>query len=178
MKISRLAKKDIRVPAGISFSCIDNGFVFTNGKVEKFIPSVKGLDIKIDNGNCKIILNHNDISNAAIGTLAANIRQVMLNFENKHKATAVLIGVGYKAFMAKDGFMVMSLGYSHLVAIAIPTDVEVVIRDNTKIDVCGFTQSVSGFVDDLCSLKPWDACAQKGIVIDGQWLRKKESKKK
>ena len=85
-------------------------------------------------------------------------------------------GVGYRAEL-KGRELVLSVGYSHLVPMAIPTGLEVKLDGQTKITVSGADkQQVGQFAADLRKVRPPEPYKGKGIRYVGERVRRKVGK--
>ena len=178
MTISRLAKRPVEIPQSVSAKIENKALVLSSKDVVKTLPIHSDLNVVIDGSSCSVLLKDGVNTCAQMGTFVAKLKNLVADFEKPKAVTINLLGVGFKAFKADGDFIVMSLGYSHLVAVHVPKSITATIRDANKIDISGFTEDVSSFVDDLKATRPWDPCRQKGVVVAGEFLRKKEGKKK
>ncbi|XWS34276.1 hypothetical protein CRYUN_Cryun21dG0026900 [Craigia yunnanensis] len=74
-----------------------------------------------------------------------------------------LVGVGYRAMLqVKD--LVLSLGFSHPVRMAIPEGIQVKVEDNTRIVVSGYDKSAIGqFAASVRKWRPPEPYKGKGV---------------
>jgi large subunit ribosomal protein L6 len=89
-----------------------------------------------------------------------------------------LVGVGYKASVqGKD--LVLSLGYSHDIVFPIPDGIKVVCEKPTTVAVSGPNkQKVGQVVRELQKYRPPEPYKGKGLIREGQYVLRKEGKKK
>lgn len=87
-----------------------------------------------------------------------------------------LVGVGYRA--AVEGTdLVLSLGFSHPVRMAIPDDLKVKVEENTRLTVSGYDKSAVGqFAASIRSWRPPEPYKGKGIRYADEIVRRKEGK--
>ncbi|OWM79828.1 hypothetical protein CDL15_Pgr023240 [Punica granatum] len=87
-----------------------------------------------------------------------------------------LIGVGYRAMIeGKD--LVLSLGFSHPVKMAIPQGIQVKVEDNTRIIVSGFDKCAIGqFAASVRKWRPPEPYKGKGVKYADEVVRRKEGK--
>ncbi|KMT01959.1 hypothetical protein BVRB_9g209070 [Beta vulgaris subsp. vulgaris] len=87
-----------------------------------------------------------------------------------------LVGVGYRATVeGKD--LVLSLGFSHPVRMAVPDDLQVKVEENTKVTVSGRDKSVVGqFAASIRSWRPPEPYKGKGVRYVDEVVRRKEGK--
>ncbi|KAI9094155.1 hypothetical protein K1719_026737 [Acacia pycnantha] len=87
-----------------------------------------------------------------------------------------LVGVGYRATVeGKD--LILNLGFSHPVKMAIPDGLKVKVEDNTRITVSGFDKSDIGqFAASIRRWRPPEPYKGKGIKYADEVVRRKEGK--
>ena len=106
------------------------------------------------------------INNALIGISAGY--EIVLN----------LNGVGFRASLEGKKIK-FQLGFSHDILFDVPEGITVKIDKQTKITLNGNDKQLIGKVaSDIKFLKPVEPYKQKGITADGQFILKKEGKKK
>ncbi|KAI5641856.1 hypothetical protein M9H77_00080 [Catharanthus roseus] len=87
-----------------------------------------------------------------------------------------LVGVGYRATIeGKD--IVLSLGFSHPVRMAIPNGLQVKVEENTRIIVSGYDKSEIGqFAASIRKWRPPEPYKGKGVKYADEVIRRKEGK--
>ena len=133
---------------------------FSDGKI-----SVVPKDLKKQN---KIIwgLQRSLINNAVIG--------VGKGYEEKLK----LNGVGFRANL-KGKQLQLQLGFSHDILYDIPEGITIKVEKQTTIIISGVDKELVGkTIADIKFFKPVEPYKQKGITSEGQFILKKEGKKK
>ena len=89
-----------------------------------------------------------------------------------------LSGVGYRAAL-KGNILNLQLGFSHDINFKIPKEIKVTVEKQTIIKVNGVDKElVSKIAADIMSLKPIEPYKAKGIKERGQFVLRKEGKKK
>ena len=89
-----------------------------------------------------------------------------------------LNGVGFRANL-KGKQLQLQLGFSHDVMYDIPDGISVKVDKQTTIKITGVDKELVGkTVADIKFYKPVEPYKQKGITSDGQFILKKEGKKK
>ena len=89
-----------------------------------------------------------------------------------------LNGVGFKAALKGDELS-LKLGFSHDAIYKIPKGVNFKIEKQTKINISGTDKSlVSKTASEIKSMKPVEPYKAKGIREKGQYILRKEGKKK
>ncbi|KAL0450472.1 UNVERIFIED_CONTAM: 50S ribosomal protein L6, chloroplastic [Sesamum latifolium] len=87
-----------------------------------------------------------------------------------------LVGTGYRAAVeGKD--IVLNLGFSHPVRMAIPSGLQVKVEENTRIIVSGYDKSEIGqFAASIRKWRPPEPYKGKGVKYADEVVRRKEGK--
>jgi len=89
-----------------------------------------------------------------------------------------LTGVGFRAAL-KGNQLNLQLGFSHDINFDIPEGIKISIEKQTVIKISGFDkQQVGMVVSKIKSLRPTEPYKGKGIKEKGQYILRKEGKKK
>ena len=177
--MSRIGKKAIELPGGVSAS-LDGQTVSVKGpKGALAHAAVDDVTMKIENG--KITLAPRDDSRkarAAWGmsrTMVANLVEGVINgFERRLEIN----GVGYRAAVqGKD--LKISVGYSHEVKFPIPEGIRIECPKPTEIVVSGINkQQVGQVAAEIRNFRRPEPYKGKGVKYAGEYVFRKEGKKK
>ena len=86
-------------------------------------------------------------------------------------------GVGYKAIV-KDGFLNLSLGYSHDIKMEIPQEITVNVVKATTIELSSYDKEKLGlFASNIKKLRLPEPYKGKGVRYLGEFIIRKEGKK-
>ena len=89
-----------------------------------------------------------------------------------------LTGVGYRAAL-KGKQLNLQLGFSHDINFDIPDGIKITVEKQTIIKISGYDkQQVGMIVSKIKSLRPPEPYKGKGIKEKGQYILRKEGKKK
>ena len=111
-------------------------------------------------------MNRSLINNAIIGS--------SVGFEK----ILELSGVGYSAAL-KGSKLNLQLGFSHDINFDIPSDIKIVVEKQTIIKITGMDKQKVGMIaSQIKSFRPPEPYKGKGIREKGQYVLKKEGKKK
>tara|TARA_B100000579_G_C22198786_1_gene561913 strand:+ start:22 stop:561 length:540 start_codon:yes stop_codon:yes gene_type:complete len=89
-----------------------------------------------------------------------------------------LSGVGFRAAL-KGKILNLQLGFSHDVNFDIPEGIKILVEKQTIIKITGFDKQQVGMVaSQIKSLRPPEPYKGKGIKEQGQYILRKEGKKK
>ena len=155
---------DIEGPLGKKSFNLDSSMFDLNIKDGKEV-SIKPKKI---NENSKRLwgMNRSLLNNAIIGTTKG------------YTKTLELAGVGYRASL-KGKILNLQLGFSHDVNFNIPESIKITVEKQTTIIISGTDKQEVGMVTSkLKSIRPPEPYKGKGIKEKGQYILRKEGKKK
>jgi large subunit ribosomal protein L6 len=175
--MSRVGKKPITIPAGVTVTLGPDRIDFEGKKGKLSSPLYAGVRASLDGG--QLSLTRTDETkqvrslHGLCRALAQNaVRGVTEGFSKQLE----IVGVGYKAKVDK-GKLEISLGYSRPIVYEIPAGVEIVAEKPTVLVVRGIDrQRVGQVADDIKHFRLPDPYKQKGVRYAGERLIKKERK--
>tara|TARA_Y100001970_G_scaffold12826_1_gene14614 strand:+ start:149 stop:688 length:540 start_codon:yes stop_codon:yes gene_type:complete len=111
-------------------------------------------------------MNRSLLNNAIIGT------------SKGYEKTLELVGVGYRAAL-KGKQLNLQLGFSHDVNYDIPENIKISVEKQTTLKISGADkQQVGTVASEIRSYRPPEPYKGKGIKEKGQYILRKEGKKK
>lgn len=179
--MSRIGLKPVSVPAGVTV---------TIGKDKVSVKGAKGElhqafdpDFKITNENNEVVVarpSDQKRHKALHGLYRALIANMVEGVSKGYKHQLELVGVGYKA-SAQSNVLELSLGYSHNIFLAIPTEIKVQALQekgqNPTIILEGIDKQLIGQVAaKLKSLRKTEPYKGKGVRFTGEYVRRKAGK--
>ena len=106
------------------------------------------------------------------------INNAVIGSSSGYEKTLELVGVGYRAAL-KGNQLNLQLGYSHDINFDIPTGIKIIVEKQTTLKISGFDkQQVGLVVSKIKTLRKIEPYKGKGIREKGQYVLKKEGKKK
>lgn len=175
--MSRIAKKGIKIPQGTNIS-VSGNIVSVKGPQgelsRNFSPTIS-LTIADD-----MVTFENKSgsleSKAALGTIAAHLKNMVSGVNNKFSKKLILEGIGYK--MESQGDKVkFALGFSHPVIIDIPKGITVEI-EKSNFTVSGINKDdVGEFAARIRDLKKPEPYKGKGFRYSDEVIKRKQGKK-
>jgi large subunit ribosomal protein L6 len=132
--------------------------------------------------NASLVLSVTSSPDARVRALWGTMRSLMAGYisglDKPFSRKIDLVGVGYKASV-QGRKLVLSLGYSHDITFPIPEGVKIICEKPTTVVVSGTNrQQVGQIVRELQNYRPPEPYKGKGIIREGQYVRRKEGKKK
>ena len=179
--MSKLGKKSILLPKDSSIKVDGNTLSVTGPKgTHKLSFNDKIFSSKTNDKNEFQIQPKNKDKKTSLmwGTYRSLINNAVLGVTKGHEKNLELSGVGFRASL-KGEQLVLLLGFSHEVKYTIPKGITVKVEKQTKLNITGSDKElVSKVSADIKSLKPVEPYKAKGIKERGQFVLRKEGKKK
>ena len=182
--MSKIGKKNITIPKESSVK-IENGVITVTGPngTKQLTINDKIFSTKINENNEFNIMpvatkNIDKKTSIMWGTYRSLINNAVFGVNTGHKKILDITGVGYRANL-KGEILNLQLGFSHDINFKIPKDVKIVVEKQTTITITGVDkESVSKVASDIKTFKPVEPYKGKGIRERGQFVLRKEGKKK
>ncbi|MBT2681159.1 50S ribosomal protein L6 [Bacillus sp. ISL-35] len=175
--MSRVGKKPIEIPAGVTVT-LDNNHVTVKGpKGELSRTFHSDIEIKIEENVINISRPTDNKEHRALhGTTRAVLANMVEGVSKGFERGLELVGVGYRA--SKQGNkLVLNVGYSHPVEIEAEKGLEVEVPSNTKIVIKGTDKErVGALAANIRDVRPPEPYKGKGIRYEGEYVRRKEGK--
>ncbi|WP_423800336.1 50S ribosomal protein L6 [Neobacillus sp. SAB-20_R2A] len=175
--MSRVGKKPIEIPAGVTVAVNNNTVTVKGPKGELSRSFNPDITINVEENVVTIsrpsdVKEHRALHGTTRAVLANMVEGVSKGFEKRLE----LIGVGYRA--QKQGTkLVLNVGYSHPVEIEPETGLEIEVPANTKITVRGTDKErVGALAANIRQVRPPEPYKGKGIRYEGEFVRRKEGK--
>ena len=106
------------------------------------------------------------------------LNNAIIGASKGYEKTLELVGVGYRAAL-KGKQLNMQLGFSHDINFDIPDGIKVVVEKQTILKISGPDKQQVGMVaSQIKSIRPPEPYKGKGIKEQGQYILRKEGKKK
>ena len=117
-------------------------------------------------------------SSSIWGTTRSIINSAIIGVSTGHEKILELNGVGFRANL-KGNILNLQIGFSHDVSYLIPDGIKLAVEKNTIIKISGIDKGLVGKVaSEIKKLKPAEPYKGKGIKERGQYVLRKEGKKK
>jgi len=179
--MSKLGKKPITIPKDTKVKVETGKLIMTGPKGSRELTindKIFTATISADN-----ILNlkqkiKEKTSNMIWGTTRSIIQSAVLGVSIGHEKILELSGVGFRANL-KGNILNLQIGFSHDVSYKIPNGIKILVEKSTIIKISGIDKELVGKVSsEIRKLKPVEPYKAKGIKERGQYVLRKEGKKK
>lgn len=175
--MSRIGKNSILIPAKTEVTK-NAGVLTVKGPLGELSRSFrKEVDVVIVGNEVRVSPTKETIFARALwGTTTAHIRNMIHGVNAPFVKKLIVEGVGFKSAVG-GGELVLNLGFSHSVPLAIPKDLTVTAEKNV-ITVSGIDkETVGSFAALMRSKKKPEPYKGKGIRYEKEVIRRKEGKK-
>jgi large subunit ribosomal protein L6 len=175
--MSRIGKKPIPIPKGVSIKVEGNTVAVQGPKGKLETPLPAGITVEQKDGNL-VAIRENDSQAAVHGLARALMNNAVEGVTKGWTRDLEIVGIGYRAELKGKGTVVFSLGYSHPIEYPLPTGVDAAVdAKQTKIALTGIDrQKVGQVAAEMRSLRPPDPYKNKGVRYAGERLKKKVGK--
>ncbi len=175
--MSRIGKKIITVPAGVTVDYADNVLSAKGPKGELSMKVHPAIQLNRE-GNLitfEIADTRNKIASALWGTTRANANNIITGVSEGFSKTLELNGVGYKMELASK--LTLYIGFSHTVIVEIPPTIKLELNKNVLSGTSCDKQKIGDFFTTIHDMKPCDVYKHKGFKFPDRFYRKKVGKK-
>ena len=176
--MSRIGRKPIDIPAGVTVTVDNNNLVTVTGKLGTLTQVVdKIITVQVEN-NQVVLTRPNDLGpvKAKHGLYRMLIANMVTGVNEGFKKSVVINGVGYK--VTKTGNkVVLNIGLSHPVEVVETEDVKLDCPSATEIVVSGISkEKVGQFAAMIRGIKPVEPYHAYGIKYGDEVVIKKVGK--
>ena len=179
--MSKLGKKPILIPEGTKVKLESGKLILTGPKGSRELTlNDKIFTANIDDNKSLVLelIKKNESSSIMWGTTRSVINSAIIGVSRGFEKILELNGVGFRANL-KGNILILQIGFSHDVSYVVPDGIKLTIEKSTIIKVMGIDKELVGKVSsEIRKLKPVEPYKGKGIKERGQYVLRKEGKKK
>jgi large subunit ribosomal protein L6 len=175
--MSRIGKKPIVIPKGVTIKVDGNTVAVQGPKGKLDTPLPMGIKVEQKDGNL-VAIRENDSQSAVHGLARALMNNAVEGVTKGWAKELEIVGIGYRAEMKGKTLVVFTLGYSHPIEYPLPSGIDVAVDPKqTRLTVTGIDrQKVGQVAAEMRSLRPPDPYKNKGVRYVGERLKKKVGK--
>ncbi len=177
--MSRIGKKSVAVPAGVSATIADGILSVKGPKGLLTLSMVPDIAYTVD-GDAISVMPANDSKTARAywGMQRTLVSNLVVGVSTGFTKVLEITGVGYRANVQGSNLK-LQLGYSHDVDYPIPEGIAIKTPDQTTVEISGADKQQVGQV--AAEIRRWrkpEPYKGKGIRYRGEFIFRKEGKKK
>ena len=179
--MSKIGKISISIPEKVKVALSGN-LLNIEGPIGKksLNIDIDMFELKIDDGK-SVSIKPKNISQETKRLWGMNrslVNNAIIGASVGYSKTLELSGVGYRAAL-KGKQLNMQLGFSHDINFDIPETVKITVEKQTTVKITGSDKQEVGMIaSKIKSIRPPEPYKGKGIKEEGQYILRKEGKKK
>ena len=177
--MSRIGKKPVAIPSGVTATVADGVLSMKGPKGTLSMPMADEVkwDVQADSIGVQPA-NDTKRARAFWGMQRTLVQNLVTGVTEGFSKKLLITGVGYRA-NAQGKKLKLQLGYSHDVDIDVPEGLTVATPDNTTVEISGADkQKVGQLAAEIRRWRKPEPYKGKGIKYDGEYIFRKEGKKK
>ncbi len=177
--MSRIGKKTVAVPSGVTVNVEGQSVTAKGPKGELSAVLVDQVLVSMDEDG--VAVNPRDKSKQARsmwGMSRTVISNLVEGVSEGFTKTLEITGVGYRANL-QGSDLSLALGYSHDVIYKVPEGIKIEVPQPTQIIISGIDkQRVGQVASEIRRFRPPEPYKGKGVKYAGEYIFRKEGKKK
>jgi large subunit ribosomal protein L6 len=177
--MSRIGKKAVTVPSGVTATVNGQEVAVKGPKGELKHVLADAIVAKLDKGRIEVAMREDTKEARSMwGMTRTMVANLMTGVTEGFTRKLEITGVGYRAALQGQNLQ-LQLGYSHDVIYPIPKGIQIVCPKPTEIVITGIDkQKVGQVAAEIRQFRPPEPYKGKGIKYAGEFIFRKEGKKK
>jgi large subunit ribosomal protein L6 len=177
--MSRIGKKPVPLPKGVTASVEGQTVKVKGPKGELSVKLVPEVSATVDEHGITVTPDKAQDKAAQMWGLSRSlVNNLVTGVTTGFTQKLEIQGVGYRAAV-QGKVLNLQLGFSHDVPYQIPEGINIVTEKPTMISVSGMDKQLVGQVAaEIRSWRPPEPYKGKGVRYEGEYVRRKEGKKK
>ncbi|WP_395667062.1 50S ribosomal protein L6 [Methylocella sp.] len=177
--MSRIGKKPVAIPSGVTAN-VDGQLVSVKGGKGQ-LSFVAPEDVTVALGADGVTVtprSETKRARAMWGMTRSMVNNLVVGVSKGFERKLEITGVGYKAAVSGKNLQ-LSLGYSHDVTFPIPEGITITAPKPTEVAIAGIDKrQVGQIASEIRALRPPEPYKGKGVKYAGEFIFRKEGKKK
>ena len=177
--MSRVANSPIELPKGVEVTLSEAEISIKGSKGTLAMPINAKVEIKHEDNVLRFAARSGDqFSRAMSGTTRSLVNNMVTGVSQGFEKKLELVGVGYRA-QVRGSKINLTLGFSHPVVYALPAGVTAETPSQTEVLLkSSDKQKLGQAAAEIRAFRPPEPYKGKGVRITGEYVRRKEAKKK
>jgi len=177
--MSRIGKQPVAIPSGVTVSLNGTDLAVKGPKGELAMSFVSEVTASHEDDKI-IVMPVGDTKRARSmwGMQRSLVSNIIEGVTNGFTKKLLLTGVGYRAQM-KGSSLNLQLGFSHDINFPVPAGIQIKTPDQTTIEISGIDKQMVG--ETAAKIREYrkpEPYKGKGVRYDGEYVFRKEGKKK
>jgi large subunit ribosomal protein L6 len=175
--MSRVAKRPIELPQGVTASIAQNTIKVKGAKGELSLTVADGVSVEQQEKKLQVKFD-GESSRVSAGATRAHLANMVEGVSKGYEKKLELVGVGYRAAV-QGKTLNLTLGFSHAVNFPIPDGISMETPSQTEIVIKGIdVQKLGQVCAKIRAIRPPEPYKGKGVRFAGEQITLKEGKKK
>ena len=179
--MSKIGKINISIPDKVKVVLSGNSMNVEGPFGKKtLLLDIENFDLKINDGK-EVSIKPKKVdqnSKRLWGMNRSLINNAIIGANEGYEKILELVGVGYRACL-KGEKLNLQLGFSHDIDFEIPKGIKIIVEKQTTVKITGIDKQEVGMIaSKIKSFRPPEPYKGKGIKEKGQYILRKEGKKK
>jgi large subunit ribosomal protein L6 len=177
--MSRIGKKPVALPKGVTASVEGQTVKVKGPKGELSVKLVPDVSVTLQEGSISVSPREGAERGPQMWGLSRTlVNNLVEGVTNGFTQKLEIQGVGYRAAV-QGKVLNLQLGFSHDVPYPIPAGITIATEKPTMISVSGIDKQLVGQVAaEIRGYRPPEPYKGKGVRYEGEYVRRKEGKKK
>ena len=177
--MSRIGKRPVALPKGVTATVEGKTVKVKGPKGELKVDIVSEIDAKVGPDGVTLTPREGAERGRQMWGLSRTlVNNLVVGVTEGFTSKLEIQGVGYRAAVQGKNLN-LQLGFSHDVAYPIPNGITIVTEKPTMISVSGIDKQLVGQVAaEIRGYRPPEPYKGKGVRYEGEYVRRKEGKKK
>jgi large subunit ribosomal protein L6 len=175
--MSRIGKKPVIIPSGVSAMVEGQHVTVTGGKGELSFTAPEEVSLAFSGKEIAVLpRGESKRARAMWGMTRSMVSNLVVGVSQGFERKLEITGVGYKAAVAGKTLQ-LSLGYSHDVSFPVPDGIAIVTPKPTEVTISGIDKrKVGQIAAEIRAFRPPEPYKGKGVKYAGEFIFRKEGK--
>jgi large subunit ribosomal protein L6 len=174
--MSRIGKRPIDIPSGVSVAVDGSVIKFKKGNIEKTLDTMDRVGIAVEGNQVTLsLIDGIEGARAFWGTYRALANNIVVGLDKGFEKKLDIVGVGYRAAV-KGKDLELLLGFSHPVIYPIPEGINIAVEGNSILIKGADKQQVGQIASELRGYRPPEPYKGKGVKYSGEKIIRKAGK--
>ena len=175
--MSRIGRKIVILPTGVTFQPGETELVIKGSKGEIKIPALAGIQVTLNENALQVSRTDDERQTRAFhGLMRSLLNNAVAGVNGGFKKTLKLVGTGYRVSQKGSGLS-LALGFSHPVDVAAVPGIKFTLEGQDTIHIEGIDkQAVGQVAANIRKIRPPEPYKGKGVRYEDEVVKRKAGK--